>query len=1290
MNNYLRGKLIDLFRARLRKTPPDRGANYLLLADAARDRGEYREAAENYRLAIENGAEDPAVWVQCGHMRKESGDYKGAFEAYFQALKSLPDDADLALQLGHIYKLTGQKSVALSWYQTALQRQPGWAEAQKELFNLSAELGFKAASDVLPLSSVEASKLRHELTDDERAAVLKYFDSEYYLLGFEPQSAPQDPIKHYFMIGHDEGRDPAPWFSGRHYLSMNPDVAAASMNPFLHYCLAGHREQRRLTKQAVFGVGDAGGLFSEHARAVEPGPFFEEFDPHIGVGREKRAKVIAYYLPQFHPVAVNDAQWGKGFTEWRQLARAIPRFEGHVQPRIPRDLGFYSLAEGDGMRRQVEMAKAAGLHGFCFYHYWFDGRRVLEAPMERFLADPSLDMPFCLMWANENWTRTWDGSEKEVILGQTYREEDDVPFIDDVARHMADPRYIRLGTRPLFFIYRPSHIPDAKSRILSWREIFRQRHDRDPLIFSAQTFGDNDPRMFDLDGAIEFPPHKVLNFCSDRKNEVTLFDRKFSGNIPFYKDVVEAAKRDAETPFPLIHTVFPSWDNDARRPGRGTIVAHSSPDAFGEWLEWAVKKAEGRPVYGEPLVCINAWNEWAEGAYLEPDVHFGAAYLNTLSRVVHKGKEVRSCDPCKVLLVGHDAMRFGAQFLLLSIGRVLVSQFGCHVRFLLISEGWKEGVPGDLMDEYKRLGDVRCMKPASEELAKMLRQDLEDGFSVALTNTTIAGVFVEPLKMAGFKIASLIHELPGLLRSYELYPQASTISRLADKVIFPAAKVKEAFEGLVGEVTHEADIFPQGLYNTSVLTVAPGDNGLRAELGLPDNAKIVLGVGYADLRKGIDRFVSVGLSICARQRDVYFVWVGALSAEATHWYEPEIDAAGLQDHVRILGHRDDVARFFASADAFYLSSREDPFPSVVLEALACGLPVVGHEGCGGCDSLIRKHGVLVPRDNPLEAADGIQALIRSRDTVAAQARRAEVVEHYDFPSYVFGLVQRLLPETASVSAIVPNYNYERYIGSRLRSVFDQTYPLREVIVLDDASPDESVLEIQRVAEAAGRNITLHVNETNTGSPFRQWLRGVEMAKGDYVWIAEADDLADPELVARLIEQMQAAGSTLGFCDSRQIDELGVETGGSYRQYMNQNEPGAFDVAFDIDGLEFLSRFLAVKNVILNISGVVLRRQALLDAFEAIGDALFTYKVAGDWRLYAEICCRKGNRVSWLPHAFNAHRRHRVSVTHRLSAEAHLAEINLVQSFIDRTVPLNEVIRGQQAGYREWARDQLCY
>ena len=211
--------------------------------------------------------------------------------------------------------------------------------------------------------------------------------------------------------------------------------------------------------------------------------------------------MVALYLPQFHAIPENDEWWGAGFTEWNNVARGSPRFPGHHQPRIPRDLGFYDLLSPGVMERQIELAKASGIFAFCFYYYLFGKRKVLEKPLERFLADRSLDMPFCLMWANENWTRRWDGQESEVLLAQHYAAEDDDFLIESIAPYLKDPRYLRACNRPIFFVYRPGQIPNMREKVTRWRNVFRERHGLEPWFMMAQTFDDHDPEIYGLDGS---------------------------------------------------------------------------------------------------------------------------------------------------------------------------------------------------------------------------------------------------------------------------------------------------------------------------------------------------------------------------------------------------------------------------------------------------------------------------------------------------------------------------------------------------------------------------------------------------------------------------------------------------------------------------------------------------------------------------------------------------------------------------------------------------------------------
>ncbi|WP_323011165.1 glycoside hydrolase family 99-like domain-containing protein [Paracoccus sp. (in: a-proteobacteria)] len=388
---------------------------------------------------------------------------------------------------------------------------------------------------------------------------------------------------------------------------------------------------------ALKGGGDSTRLVEDHEFFTQPGPEFEDPDPSIleALNRTKLDEtplVFAYYLPQFHSLPVNDRYWGKGFTEWRQLARALPRFPGHYQPRIPRDLGFYDLNDESVLQRQVELAKGAGVEAFCYYYYWFNGERVMERPLDQLMAS-DIDMPFMIMWANENWTKTWDGLDQEVLLRQDYRDEDEDALLADLARHFADPRYVTLDGRPLFFLYNPRHLPNTAETIERWREKLRENHGVDPLMFMAQAFDTTDPRPFGLDGAIEFPPHKLATPHPGRLTP-DAYSKTYSGRVIDYQDFVETSLGEMQPEYPLIKTVVPSWDNDARRSGRGTVLEGVSPKKYQAWLEGVIERACDAPIHGKPMVCINAWNEWAEAAYLEPDVHFGGAFLNATARAL--------------------------------------------------------------------------------------------------------------------------------------------------------------------------------------------------------------------------------------------------------------------------------------------------------------------------------------------------------------------------------------------------------------------------------------------------------------------------------------------------------------------------------------------------------------------------------------------------------------------------------------------------------------------------------
>lgn len=346
-------------------------------------------------------------------------------------------------------------------------------------------------------------------------------------------------------------------------------------------------------------------------------------------------KLIAFYLPQYHPIPENDKWWGKGFTDWTNVSKAVPQFVGHYQPQLPDELGFYDLRLIEIQKRQIELARQYGIYGFCFHYYWFNGKKLLEKPLNQFLNNKELNFPFCICWANENWTRRWDGMENDILIAQVHSPENDIAFIKDLEPFFRDPRYIRINDKPILIVYRVPLLPNARATAERWRMYCREQGVGDIFLIAAQTFGFKDPRTYGFDAAVEFPPHTMPG-CSCISDKIDVINPKFSGKIWDYNGFVKSKRYLGKVPYKLFKAIVPGWDNTARRPNSASIFHGSNPINYREWLwnivEWTteVHPAEERVVF------INAWNEWAEGAHLEPDRKYGYGYLQATSEVIQE------------------------------------------------------------------------------------------------------------------------------------------------------------------------------------------------------------------------------------------------------------------------------------------------------------------------------------------------------------------------------------------------------------------------------------------------------------------------------------------------------------------------------------------------------------------------------------------------------------------------------------------------------------------------------
>lgn len=1119
------------------------------------------------------------------------------------------------------------------------------------------------------------------------------FDPDWYSSTYSIDAAyGNDLLAHYINIGEGLGHSASKSFNVKKYLKNNPDVTNAPICKLMHFACWGAKEGRLAEERVTIPAQELQQLNIIEERFYQYGEF--------GDPQNHAVQAIAFYLPQFHAIPENDKWWGTGFTEWSNTKRATQYFSEHFQPRVPIEpLGYYSLSDVNVYAQQVQFARQAGLYGFCFHFYWFGGTTLLERPLRNMLGRPDIDFPFCLCWANENWTRRWDGQESEVLISQKHSDEDSIALLQYLNDYFSDNRYIKINNRPVLVIYRPAEIPNISSIQRLLRKEAQKLGYPDLYLVMAQTFGKSDPTDIGFDAAVQFPPH---NSYSNKRlmDEVSWSVTNFCGQVNDYETYAVSHRDVVSHEYKIFKCVTLGWDNTARRRLQGTIFHKFTLNAYANWLYQVASRAKNSRTLKaeEKIVFINAWNEWGEGTYLEPDERYGFGYLEATRRALALCGEPDNVPPRsskpekdKVLLVIHDANYYGAQLLTLNILKSLTSTFGIEVHTLCLSGG-------PLVAKFRKWGKSTVLDDTighKSTLAAFLSEIKRQGYRKAICNTIVSASISQELHDSGILSITLLHELPGTIKQFKLGNEVARVESFSTLIVSASPVVASGFDSFLPAPSRKHHILPQGLYKRTVIRSAEAQRSarkvLREKLGLSATTQVVLGVGHVDVRKGVDLFVKIAELVISRSQDAIFLWVGR-AGDLTNSLNIELS----QDRYAVLKGRlifhdfsTDTDLLYGGADVFAMTSREDPFPSVVLEAMDSGLPIVTFRDSGGAVGIIESiGGKAVPMLNVDEFAAQVLYLLQNesvRATVGAAGRRLIETE-YNFGKYCHDLLTILSIGPKKVSVIVPNYNYAHYIKQRLDSILNQSIPAYEIIILDDCSTDGSALVIKEFCESRNFNYQLLINETNSGSVFSQWKRGADIARGDFIWIAEADDLSEPDFLAEAIRGFDDSKVVLSYTESKQIDVDGSVTCENYLDYVNDVSEIKWRHPYISDGVQEIEKCLAIKNTIPNVSAVVFRHHILQKVLAEHISEMLTLKIAGDWLCYVEYL--RFGKIAFSPKSLNLHRRHRAGVTLGHHIDSHLDEIDYIQKRVDSTYPACDVTRHKARMFRRQAEGYL--
>ncbi len=666
---------------------------------------------------------------------------------------------------------------------------------------------------------------------------------------------------------------------------------------------------------------------------------------------------------------------------WTKIAKTMPMFAGHYQPRLPGELGFYDPVANETIRKQMELARHYGIYGFCIFSSSLNADEDWGAPLENILNNPDLDLPFCICLDYGKKAYTQKAFDTDSVIGLAKK----------ILPALMDERYIKLNGKPVLVIHKPEKAPGIKKITGIWREYFQSNGAGNINLFFMRT----SPDLYEgvADAYIESPRFNIeLQGYQPLSNNDMHFFSKFNGKIYDYSDISKKKYYLTQTAYKLYKTVMLPFDDTPKNRARATIYHNFSIEAYMEWLRDIIQFTWDHFPDEEKVLFIDSWNGWMDGTQLEPNCRFGYSVLQATA-------ECLQSEAKKIIFVSHDAFHHGAQLLSLHIIRQLKESFGYNV-YLILRHG------GELVPDFEKYTkEIVQIGRDIESISQLVSKIRSWHTDIAICNTVVSGDVLGLLADQGICCISLIHEMPDIIRQMEALDSFRQIVEKAEKIVFPSDFVRKSDLKVLPFDLDKTVIRPQGLYrnNPYKQNIQSARDKVRNELGIAREALIVLGVGIADGRKGFDLFAK-----CAKRLQdprVCFVWVGNLETPLFWEILSMCKNAGLIEKKRVvfIPAVEDVGKYFAAADLYLLTSREDPFPSVVIEAMDAGVPVIAFEDCGGYVDIVSGNtGMLVPKEDTAALCSCIRDHLYNEGLLKKKSKACLklIRDKFDFNDYV--------------------------------------------------------------------------------------------------------------------------------------------------------------------------------------------------------------------------------------------------------------------------------------------------